>query len=570
MIRFPVEKIKEFIIKEGFLKPEEFDELNEEARRKQQNIAELLISKGFITELYFYDFIAKALDVERINLGSETIDLKTLNLINEGLARRLRAIIFKREANGVFDVAMEDPSNLEAVDFLERRFQVKIKPFLTTEGDLNRGFALYEQKLVEDFRKVIEEAIQKSLRSRVVGLEQAAVDVPIVAILDNVISYAISLRASDIHIELIENALIIRYRVDGILHEILRIPKEIQPALAARVKLLGGLRIDEHGRPQDGRFRHKVAGEIMDIRISSMPTFYGEKIEMRLLPAAQKPLSFEELGALPETVKVVQENIKKSYGMMLVCGPTGSGKTTTLYSVLNILNKPEVNIVTVEDPIEYDMRYVNQTQINPAAGLTFASGLRAILRQDPNIIMVGEIRDEETAAIAVQSALTGHLVLSSLHTNDAVTAIPRLIDMKIQPFLASAVLNAVLAQRLVRRLHVDCMESYNIDEGTASAIKNQLKELGVDPAEARFSKTFYKGRGCPADNFTGYFGRLAIFETISITSEIRELIISPHFSLDEIKKMARKQGTITMFEDGLKKVEKGLTTLDEVFRVIRE
>ncbi|MBI2591420.1 MAG: type II/IV secretion system protein [Candidatus Brennerbacteria bacterium] len=570
MLKFPKEKLKEIIVKEGFLKPEEFDRLDEEAGRKQQNVADILISQGLITQEYLYGLVAKALGFERFNVNIQKIDEAVLNIIPEEIARRYRVIIFNRELSGILDAAMEDPANIETLEFLEKRFQAKFKPFLATEEELNRGFALYEAKLAKDFKQVIEESVQKSMHSRSTGLEQAASELPIVAILDNLVSYAISSRASDIHMEIMENDFIIRYRIDGVLHEALRIPKEIHPAIVARVKLLSGLRIDEHSRPQDGRFRYKISGDLMDVRVSVMPVFYGEKVEMRLLPAAQKPLSLEDVGLLPNMVAVAEENFKKTYGMFLVCGPTGAGKTTTLYSVLSILNKPEVNIVTIEDPVEYDMRYVNQTQVNVAAGITFANGLRAILRQDPNVIMVGEIRDEETASIAVQSALTGHLVLSSLHTNDAATAIPRLIDMKIPPFLTAAVLNAVIAQRLVRRIHNDCIESYTISEAEEATIRKQLVDLGINPDNFKFSRTFYRGKGCMADNFTGYLGRVGIFEILNVTEEIRKLIIDPELSLDAINKKARENGMITMFEDGLRKIELGLTTLSEVLRVIRE
>jgi len=293
-------------------------------------------------------------------------------------------------------------------------------------------------------------------------------------------------------------------------------------------------------------------------------------VELRLLAAAQKPLSFGELGMFEETERILREAIKKSYGMVLISGPTGSGKTTTLYSIMNVLNRPEVNIVTVEDPIEYDMRYVNQVQVNVAAGITFANGLRSILRQDPNIIMVGEIRDQETANIAVQAALTGHLMLSSLHTNDAPTAIPRLVDMGIPPFLGAAVLNAVLAQRLARRIHLDCIESYIPEPGVIETIKKSLGELGVDPENYNIPKTFYRGRGCDACNHTGYYGRLGLFEILDITESVRKVITDPDFNLDSLRKMSRQQGMPTIFEDGLKKVQRGMTTIDEVFRVIRE
>ena len=291
---------------------------------------------------------------------------------------------------------------------------------------------------------------------------------------------------------------------------------------------------------------------------------------MRLLRTTERALTLADLWISKETTKLLEENIKKSYGMVLICGPTGSGKTTTLYSVLSILNKPTVNIVTVEDPIEYDIEFVNQTQVNPLAGITFANGLRAILRQDPNVIMVGEIRDSETAEIATQAALTGHLVLSSLHTNDAPTAIPRFIDMGVPPFLVAAVLNVLMAQRLVRKIHLDCIESYEPDPTTIEVIKEQLKALDVPDEKADLPNRFYRGKGCAVDNFTGYEGRVGIYELLNVTETIRRIITDPNFSLDNLKRAARSEGMITMFEDGLMKVGQGVTTIDEVLRVIRE
>jgi type II secretory ATPase GspE/PulE/Tfp pilus assembly ATPase PilB-like protein len=327
--------------------------------------------------------------------------------------------------------------------------------------------------------------------------------------------------------------------------------------------------VDEHTHPQDGRFRYQVGDQSVDIRVSIIPTFYGEKVEMRLLADSQRPLSFQSLGILDDSIKLLQEGVKKTYGMVLVCGPTGSGKTTTLYSVLNVLNRPEVNIVTIEDPIEYDMRYVNQIQVNNAAGISFASGLRSVLRQDPNIIMVGEIRDNETADIAVQAALTGHLVLSSIHTNDAPTAIPRLVDMGIPPFLVSAVVNVISAQRLARRICRECIESYTPDAAVQEIIMRQI--VGSNTGSTlRPPKAFYRGKGCKACGFSGFLGRMTICEVMLISERIRKLIINPKFDLDELRNLAKEEGMVSMVEDGLRKVELGLTTIEEVFRIIRE
>ncbi|MFH0806483.1 MAG: ATPase, T2SS/T4P/T4SS family [Candidatus Brennerbacteria bacterium] len=571
MINLPPEKLKEIIIHAGAVDEAMFNEVVTEAARKRQSPVEILVSRGFLNKDYFLVLVAKALGVERVNLGVVKIDEAVLHLLPEDVARRRKAIPFGQEPDGRFMVAMEDPTDLETIDFLTLRLNGPVKPYLADDDDLNRGFLVYQKRLTQDYKKVIEESVQESLRSKTQGgLEEAAQDLPIVAIVDNLMEYAISSRASDIHFEMLDDGILVRYRIDGILHEIIRMPKEVHPAVVARIKILSTLRVDEHTHSQDGRFRYKLGENVIDVRVSVIPTFYGEKIVLRLLSAAQKPLSLAELGIFETDGKFIQEAVAKTYGMVLACGPTGSGKTTTLYSILNLLNRPEVNIVTIEDPIEYDMRYANQMQVNVAAGITFASGLRSVLRQDPNIIMVGEIRDAETANISVQAALTGHLVLSSLHTNDAPTVVPRLIDMGIPPFLIAAVLNDVIAQRLVRRVHLDCIESYVPERSVAEAIARELESQGVDPRTVKLPKTFYRGKGCVACGGTGYLGRVGIFEVLPITEAVRKFITGGDFNLDGLRKIGRAEGMVTMFEDGLRKVERGTTTISELFRVIRE
>jgi type IV pilus assembly protein PilB len=516
------------------------------------------------------DIIAGLLGVPRADLGTMKIDKDTVNLLAEGVARQRRAIVFNKEEDGTYDVAMVDPSDLETREFLSQRLNGKVKPFLASEDDLNKGFSVYGYELGQDFKKVIDDNVRASLMNQSKDGAEAAKDLPIVGIVDNILSYALASRASDIHIEILEESTFIRYRVDGILYQVMDITKAVHPGIVARIKLLAGLKIDEHFLPQDGRFRYELGGQEIDVRVSTMPTFYGEKVEMRLLESSQKPLSLEELGMSPEVSKIVSDNLKKSFGMLISCGPTGSGKTTTLYALMNMLNRPEVNVTTVEDPIEYNMRYVNQTQINPQAGVTFASGLRALLRQDPNIIMVGEIRDAETADIAVQAALTGHLLLSSLHTNDAPTAIPRFFDMNIPPFLVSSVLNLVLAQRLVRKICQTCIYSYDLNESVEATLTTQLKENGLDPTKVRIPKTLYAGKGCSACGMTGYRGRGGIYEAFQVGEKIKEIIVQPQFSLEALREQAQAEGMKTMFEDGLRKVELAQTTLEEVLRVIRE
>jgi len=567
-LRLPPDKIKEFLVDSGLVSPEVFDIALADAQRTGQDLINILVSRGFVSEDYAYQLYTDFFKTPFIKLRGRLIKKSILSLLPEEVARMRRAVIFDKDEKGVVYLAMEDPGDLETINFVEKYVNAPVKIFLTTDKDLNYVYSLYGKEVVEDFRKLIEENIKASARLKMIGEKEVAEEMPIVNIVDGILAYAISLNASDIHIEILRDIVLIRFRIDGVLYEMIRIPKEVQPAIVARIKLLAGLKIDEHRKPQDGRMRYEALGEAIDIRVAIMPTFYGEKVEMRLLRTTAKPLSLRELGMLEDDAQLIEESIRKTYGMILVTGPTGSGKTTTLYSILNILNKPDVNIVTIEDPIEYDIRYVNQTQINPQAGITFATGLRAILRQDPNIIMIGEIRDEETAEISVHSALTGHLVLSSLHTNDAPTAVPRLIDMKIPPFLVSAVLNTVIAQRLVRRICRDCIESYEPKPEFLESLKAQFKEIGGE--EEGLPKILYRGAGCQICNYTGYRGQIAIFEILNLDEDMRRLINQPNFSLDTLRKMACQKGMVTMLKDGLRKTQLGLTTVEEVLRVIRE
>ncbi|NCN53081.1 type II/IV secretion system protein [Candidatus Wolfebacteria bacterium] len=569
-MQIPNEKLKELLVKEGLISPQDFAEIEEEATRMGQSISDILISRNIITKDFFNGILVDYFDVEKAGLISKEVDPELVRILPEEIARDKRVIVFGKEKDGSYSVAMEDPSDIEISEFLTRYLNSPIKIYFASREDFNYGLSFYSRGGSEDFKKLIEDNAKASLQSRLSGSsEEVAQELPIVSIVDNLLAYAASSRASDIHIEPLENEILVRYRIDGLLREITRLPKEVHPGVTARLKLLAALKLDDHTHPQDGRFRIKLGPDPIDFRVSVIPTVHGEKVEMRLLTGTQRPLSFEELGMSEETIKILKDNIKKSFGMILVSGPTGSGKSTTLYSILNVLNKPEVNIVTVEDPVEYNIKYVNQTQINPQAGITFAGALRSILRQDPNIILVGEIRDKETADISVNAALTGHLLLSTVHTNDAPTAIPRLLDMKVPAFLAAAVLNVVLAQRLVGKICEECIESYKPDERVLGLIKKQIQELGLE-RDYKPPKILYRGKGCKKCNNSGLKGRIGIFETLSFDDETRNYITNPDFSLDELRKMARRKGMITMFEDGLQKAERGMTVIDEVLRVIRE
>ena len=566
---FPLDALKSLILSTGLISEKDFDSAVQEAQRTDKDVVDVLVSRNYITRDYYAEMLAQYFKVPRVKLIGQKISKEILNLISEEIARTRNAIVFDKKDNTI-NVAMLDPVNLETLEFLEKYTGYFVKPYLALEGDLQSIFAQYGQVVSSDFQKTIQESIQASLKLKGIEAEKAATEFPIVSLTDNLISYAASLRSTDIHIEPLADEVFIRFRIDGVLREIIRLAKEIHPAIVARIKILSNLQIDEHNKPQDGRLKYKYADTIFDIRVAIMPTMYGEKVEMRLLTSSTKPMSFQELGMLEDTIKVVENNITKTNGMILITGPTGCGKTTTLYAMLNKLNRSEVNIVTIEDPIEYELKYVNQTQVNPKAGIEFANALRAFLRQDPNIIMVGEIRDNETAEIAVHAALTGHLVLSTLHTNDAVTAVPRLMDMSVLPFLISSTLNLVIAQRLVRKICSECIESYQPPQSIYQTIDNQLQIIKGEFAKPFRPQLLYHGKGCASCNFTGYRGRLAIYESFDVDEKVRAYIQRTDFSLDGLKKIVFAEGTKTMFEDGLAKVELGQTTIEEIMRVIKE
>ncbi|HRS47794.1 MAG TPA: GspE/PulE family protein [Candidatus Paceibacterota bacterium] len=571
MIKIPIDVLKKLTVENELISEENFDLALKESQRTSTNILDILVSKNYITKDYLNKVISQYLNIPYIDLKGINLSTEILHLLPEDIARTYGAVTIGTNNNKI-QVALADPTNLETIKFLEKYLQKQLEIYLTDEDDLQIAFSKYRQELMTNFRKIIENQIIALGRlGKEIDVAKVASAVPIISIVDNLISYAAALNASDIHLEILADSMLIRFRIDGILREIAYLPSEIHPAIIARIKILANLQIDEHSKPQDGRIKYKRGNEVFDIRVAVMPTFYGEKITMRLLLSGLKPLSFQELGMTSEQIAMVEKNIKKTFGMVLSTGPTSSGKTTTQYSILSYLNKPEVNIVTIEDPIEYELRYINQTQVNPKAGIDFASGLRAFLRHDPNIIMVGEIRDFDTADVSTNAALTGHLVLSTLHTNDAPTAIPRLVDMGVPPFLVSATLNIVMAQRLVRRICPDCIESYEIDDLTKEAIISQVKQLGEERLVSfSMPEMLYRGKGCRNCNYTGYRGRLAIFEMLDVDSDIRNYIVRKDFTLDGLKKIMAQKEMKTMFEDGLDKAKLGQTTVQEILRVIRE
>ncbi len=571
MLYLPEEKLKKVLIEGGFLTEKEFENYKKKAERLESDIGEILISEGVITLDYYYQLLSDYYKIPLAKSLSKKIDPKILSFIPEIVARERKAVAFDfDEKNNLLKVAMSDPTDIQTIEYLERLTGKKIEPYLETEQNLERLLSIYAEQSTLRFEEVVKKSVQAASKMKVRGLEEAAKELPIVQLLDALIYYAIFSEASDIHIEPLEKETLVRFRIEGLLREVARFPKEILDPLVARIKLLSSLKIDVHYIPQDGRFRFTTkTGQVVDLRVSIMPQLHGEKVVMRLLRAT-RPLSLPELGLLKGSLEKVKKAISRSFGSIFICGPTGSGKTTTLYSILSILNRPEVNIVTIEDPIEYAIKYVNQIQVNPQAGLTFATGLRSILREDPDIILVGEIRDKETAEIATHAALTGHLLFSTLHTNDAPTAVPRLIEMGVPKFLVAATLNTVIAQRLVRKICKNCIYSYKPKKSEIDAIKEQLLLLGVKEEEIEIPRLFFRGKGCPICHGSGYKGRTGIFEILDINDQLREMIGSEEFDLEAFKKAARQAGYRTMFEDGLKKMELGITTLEEVLRAVRE
>lgn len=555
------EDLKKIIVGSGFIPEKEFDDASKTSQELGKELVDILIFRGLINEETVGKLISDHYGVPYVNIKRVQVPEEVLGLVPEKLARTYRVFPIGKEG-GKLKLAMENPEDFEALEFIKRHTGLTIEPYYAVKEDINRSLGQYKKGIKEDFEKIIQENLKKAGSGNEEDLAKAAEQLPIVKILESIISYSISERASDIHIEVQAEEVIVRYRIDGILRDIIKLPRGVEGALIARIKILSNLKIDEHRIPQDGRHKFSVNGEVISLRISIIPSFYGENVVMRLLSEASRPLSLEELGLTGHNLELIRENITRPHGMVLVTGPTGSGKTTTLYSVLNILNTVEVNICTIEDPIEYGMNRITQIQVNPKAGLEFATGLRALLRHDPNIIMVGEIRDEETAEIAIQSALTGHLVLSTLHTNTASGAIPRFVDMGVEAFLLASTLNVVLAQRLVRKICPSCIVKYKPDD---TVLKRLSKDIGVDLTNQKF----YRGQGCAECHNKGYIGRIGIYEVIAVTEKLRALITQKATS-DEIQKGAVEDGAVTMLQDGLDKVSSGLTTIEEVIRVIRE
>lgn len=521
--------------------------------------------------------LGKLFSMPFVDLTGKNIEKKVLDLIPEDLAINYNIVPFDYDSNSrKLKIAMMDPGNfkaMEAIEFLARKngwfpdyYIIGPSNFATIIKQYESLGAEAEQVLhsLEDQRQRREEE-QKKQKVEKEPLEDMIKSAPVSKMVEVIFKHAVEAKASDIHIEPLDQHSVVRYRIDGELHISLQLPKHLHSSVISRIKVMANLKIDETRVPQDGRIRVSVADKVIDMRISTLPLSNSEKVVIRILDTSGGSLTFEQLGFWGQSRKYIEENISKANGMFLVTGPTGSGKSTTLYSALNILNKEEINIITLEDPIEYYLEGVNQSQVHPEIGYTFASGLRSILRQDPDVIMVGEIRDNETAELAIHAALTGHMVLSTLHTNDAIGAIPRFIDMHVEPFLLASTLNVVIAQRLVRKICEHCKEQVDLPERVVKISEEILQNMpaGTFPKDLDPKKRkFYRGKGCTRCGNSGYKGRLAVVEVLTMTPRLREIITSNH--LDKIEEEFRKQGVPNMREDGVIKALRGLTTMEEV------
>lgn len=570
-------QVRETVLREQLVPKDALTRAAAEAQASNRDLAELLIEKKLVTERLLYEALARALRLPFADLEQTTIRRDLLTLIPEPLVQVHHVVAFAKTAREI-GIATLEPDDLQTFEFLERKLGRPVKVHLTTPSGIRAALKQYHVGL----KAAIDTLAQDEARAgqeRPEALKKLAEDVPVVRIVDTLLEYAAFEGASDIHVEPTERESIVRYRVDGLLREVMSLPKRTHPGLIARIKILSNLKLDEHRLPQDGRFKVAIGEQRIALRVSILPVVDGEKVVLRILNESAQALTLESLGLQPSALELLKRNISKPHGIIYVTGPTGSGKTTTLYTIISALSTPRVNISTIEDPVEYRIPRVNQTQVSPRIGLTFANGLRALLRQDPNIIMVGEIRDEETAQIATNAALTGHLVLSTLHTNDAVTALPRLTEMNVPTFLITSTTNMVMAQRLVRKICSQCIESYTLTKQAIADLGKQIdlptivatlvQYEAIDAAQKTEELLFFRGRGCSRCNKEGYRGRIGIYEAFEMTRDLVDRI-RDRSPLSRLRDTAIAQGMLTMVQDGFLKAKAGVTTLEEVIRVTRE
>jgi type IV pilus assembly protein PilB len=577
------DKLKSFLIDSGLVTQADIDTADEYIEKHQnQTVGEYLVSEGKITDDDLKRIQAYLLGIPFIDLSSEKIPFDILSIVPEPIARNHNIVPYKKTGDRL-EVAMLDTDDLSAIDFIKKKTGLTILPRLTSTGSIKNALVQYQKSLKADFGDIIKKEMD-SLKANASGggdlseknLKAIAEDIPVVRVVDTLLKHAILQNASDIHMEPQEESLVIRYRVDGILHDAMTLPKESALSITARIKVLASLKLDEKRLPQDGRFKIELDGEKVSFRVSILPTYYGEKTVMRILREGGGGYSLESLGFHGVNLERIYEATKQRTGMILTTGPTGSGKSTTLYTILEIVNTPDVNISTIEDPIEYQMKRVNQTQVKPEIGFTFAEGLRSLVRQDPDIVMVGEIRDGETASLAINAALTGHLVLSTLHTNSAAGAVPRLLDMGAEPFLLVSTLRVIIGQRLVRKLG-KAREKYTLSEaGIASLRKTvdldkvlaSLKADNIVKKEATWKDIpLYRPKITETDD--GYAGRIGIHEVLKVSPTIQDMIVAGK-PAEKIQEQALVEGMLTMMEDGIYKAVQGMTTIEEVLRVISE
>ena len=583
-VRIQDEQLKSFILDAGLIKKADVVQAEKIAKEERRTLAETLIAQGHMTEDDMRRVESYVLGIPFISLKNAKIDFKILSLIPEPVARTHNIIAYKQNEKEL-EVAMLDTADLPAIDFMRKKLGFKILPRLTDTESIRLALRQYQKTLKDEFGdiimndasalKVVAEENGEELSEK--DLKKIAEDLPVVRIVDTLLRHAIIQGASDIHIEPMEEELIVRYRIDGILSDAMKLPKHVAGTIVARIKVLSNLKLDQKRLPQDGRFKMEMDGQKVAFRVSMLPVFFGEKIVMRLLRENRSGFSLEGIGFHGSTLERIHKATRSTTGIILVTGPTGSGKSTTLYTILDLLNSPEVNISTIEDPIEYQMPRVNQSQVKPEIGFTFAAGLRSLMRQDPDIIMVGEIRDEETSSLAINAALTGHLVLGTLHTNSAAGTIARLIDMGSESFLLVSTLRVAVGQRLVRKLSDDKIP-YVLTKAQRDELSSHvnldlvlatLKEEKIVKDDATWNDIpFYtpKENGETED---GYKGRMGIHEVLEVSPTIKEMVMSEKTG-DDIEKQARKEGMLTMMEDGIYKAARGLTSIEEVLRVVNE
>lgn len=556
---FESSRIGSILVSQGKLSEEQLQQGLETQKKIHKRLGSVLISSGFISSADLAQALASRLKLEYIELTETQVDPSAAALVGEKMLRRHAAIPLRVE-DGRLVVAVSDPTNVYALDDLKMLSGYPIRPVVASEEDIQRVqgklFAMGEG--VSEF---LEESAGDDLESQDLdlGSDVGADEAPIIRLVNSILQQASADRASDIHIEPRAKELTVRFRVDGVLREIMSIPTKLQSGVIARIKILGNLNIAERRVPQDGRFSVRIGKSTLDLRVASLPTVYGEKIVLRLLDSASVKVDLRKLGFTPEAFERYQRVFQRPYGAILVTGPTGSGKSTTLYATLNELNSPEKNIITVEDPVEYRIGGINQVQVNTKAGLTFASGLRSILRSDPDIVMIGEIRDFETAKISIEASLTGHLVLATLHTNDAPGALSRLTEMGVEPFLTASAVDCVIAQRLARRLCERCRQPVQIEEEALQKLKFPFELL--EGQELQLNKTV----GCAQCGGTGYRGRMGLYEVMPVTDEIKEMVVK-RAATDEIGRVAQREGMVPLRADGLLKAARGMTTIEEVLR----